>query len=109
MKICVTSQGDSLVSKVDGRFGRCEFFIIWDSIAKNFVAIKNPNIDVASGAGIQSAQLIIEQHVVQVITGDVGPKAKNVLHSANIDIETGMSSSMTVQEVLDIVQNVAQQ
>lgn len=105
MRICITSQGDNLESKLDPRFGRCMFFIIWDSATKDFLALPNPNIDVGSGAGIQSAQLVVDQQVQTVITGDVGPKAKNVLQLAGINIVTGMNSGMTIREILQNADN----
>lgn len=89
MKICITSSNDNLESQIDQRFGRCSYFIIWDDTNNTFEAIANPNIDAGSGAGIQSAQLVVTKQVSMVITGEVGPKAEQVLQAAKIQIITG--------------------
>ena len=44
MKVCVTSEGNNLDSKVDPRFGRCQYFIIADIDTLAFEAVQNPNI-----------------------------------------------------------------
>lgn len=88
MKICITSSGDNLESQMDPRFGRCAYFIIWDDIDDNFEAIANPNVNAGSGAGIQSAQLVVSKNVSMVITGEVGPKAEQVLKAAKLQIVT---------------------
>ncbi len=94
MKICITSSGNSLESQTDQRFGRCGYFIIWDDTNNTFEAIANPNIDAGSGAGIQSAQLVVAKKVSAVITGQVGPKAEQVLQAAKLQIITGESGSV---------------
>lgn len=94
MKICVTSEGDNLDSKVDPRFGRCQYFIIADIDTLAFEAVQNPNTDSMGGAGIQSAQLIAEKEVKAVLTGNVGPNAFQTLQAANINVFTGVSSSV---------------
>jgi predicted Fe-Mo cluster-binding NifX family protein len=99
MKICITSCGDNLDSKIDPRFGRCSYFIIYDDTDGTFEAIANPNIDAGSGAGIQSAQLVVAKKASVVITGEVGPKAEKVLQAANLQIITGASG--TVKETIE--------
>ena len=93
-KICITSQGDSLDSQVDPRFGRCQYFIIADTETLEFEAIQNPNIDAMGGAGIQSGQLVVGRQVKIIITGNIGPNAFQTLQAAGIDVITGVAGSI---------------
>jgi len=99
MKICVTSEGSSLDSKVDPRFGRCQHFIIADSDTLEFEIVENPNIESMGGAWIQSAQLVASKKVKAVVTGNVGPNAFQTLQAAGIEIFTGASG--TVKEAIE--------
>ena len=99
MKVCVTSQGDSLDSQVDPRFGRAAKFIIVDTDSLEFEVIVNPNVDGMGGVGIQSGQLISEKGVKTVLTGNVGPNAFETLKAANIEVITGVSGE--VKNVID--------
>jgi predicted Fe-Mo cluster-binding NifX family protein len=91
MKICVTSEGENLDSKVDPRFGRCQYFVIVDSESLEFEAIKNPNIESMGGAGIQSGKFMTDKKVKVVLTGNVGPNAFQTLRAAAIEVLTGAS------------------
>jgi predicted Fe-Mo cluster-binding NifX family protein len=94
MKICLSSQGNTLDSQVDPRFGRCQYFIIVDSETLAFEAIKNQNIDAMGGAGIQSGQLVAGKKVQAVLTGNVGPNAFQTLQAVGIEVITGISGSV---------------
>ena len=94
MKICITSEGNTLDSQVDSRFGRCQYFIIVNTDTLEFDAIQNPNIEAMGGVGIQSAQLLASKKVCAVLTGNVGPNAFQTLSAAGIDIYTGISGSV---------------
>jgi len=99
MRICITSQGDSLESEVDPRFGRCQYFAVVDSDTLELEMIKNPNVDAMGGAGIQSAQAVAAKEVKAVLTGDVGPNAFQTLQAAGVEVITGVSG--TVREVVE--------
>jgi len=99
MKICVTSQGENLDFSIDSRFGRCEYFIFINSDTLEHKSIKNPNIDSAGGAGIQSGQMMSEEGVKVVLTGNMGPNAFNILKSAKIQVITNLSG--TVKEAIN--------
>lgn len=100
MKIAITSQGKDLTSPVDPRFGRAKFFIVLDMETGNYVAHDNTvNLQLAQGAGIQAGQTVVNLGVGAVITGNVGPKAFNVLQAGQIKIFTGATG--TVAQAMD--------
>ncbi len=97
MKVLITAYGNDISSPIDPRFGRCRFFIVWDSATGDFAAFDNKNAS-GSGAGISSAQFAIDHGVQTVITGEVGPHAQQVLESA--DIAVHITRAPTVSEAL---------
>ena len=98
MRIAITAQGKELTAPVDPRFGRCSFFILWDSVTQQYTAYANENAT-SSGAGISSAQFVINKGAQAVITGETGPRAAQVLQSAGVKVH--MTTAKTVQEVVE--------
>lgn len=103
MKICITSEGKTLDSMVDPRFGRCQNFIFFDTDTEKFEAQENANAQFQGGAGIQSAQLVNSKDAKAVLTGNVGPNAFQTLSAAGIRIYTGVSG--TVKEAVKAYKN----
>ena len=100
MKIAITASKPDLSSPVDPRFGRCPYFIITevkDNKIGEIEIIKNKNIDQTGGAGISTAQLMAEKDINVVITGNVGPRALDVLNQFNIEV---YSEEGTIKDVL---------
>ena len=91
MKIAVTAQGNDLDAQMDPRFGRCAAFLVVDTETMAFEVIANANVTAGGGAGIQSAQLMAEQDVTAVLTGNCGPNAFRTLEAANITVITGIN------------------
>ena len=94
MKICLTSTGQDLESEVDPRFGRCGYFIFYDTETEKFEALANTNAVGMSGVGIQNAQLMAEKEIKTVLTGNMGPNSANVLQQAGIGVITGITGKV---------------
>ncbi|MEW5693253.1 MAG: NifB/NifX family molybdenum-iron cluster-binding protein [Candidatus Hydrogenedentota bacterium] len=99
MKIVVTALGARLDSRIDPRFGRCQYLIIYDTETKTFESIANENVMAGGGAGIKTAQYVVDKGVVAVITGNVGPNAYRVLSQAGIKI--AVNADGTVNDMIN--------
>lgn len=100
MKIAITSQGTDVHSLIDSRFGRCRYFYIYETDTKTGEVIDNgDSISLVQGAGIQTAQTLVEKDVVGVITGFCGPKAFKVLAESSIKVFS--LENETVQEAIN--------
>ena len=91
MKIAISVTGNDLSAEIDPRFGRAKGFLLMDDAAEGFEHVANPNIDASGGAGIQTAQMVVELGTEAVITGNVGPNAYRVLAAAGVKVFTGAS------------------
>jgi predicted Fe-Mo cluster-binding NifX family protein len=103
MKICISSTGNSMESAMDPRFGRCEFFAIVDTETNETKLIDNAAAKSGGGAGIAAGQLIVDNDVEVLITGNVGPNANDVLKAAKIKIVRGKKVSLN--ENLEMFKN----
>ncbi len=87
MRIAVASEGRELTDPVTHQFGRAPYFIIYDTNSETFETVPNvENAEAAHGAGIQAAQLVVRQNVQTVVSGEIGPKAYEVLQAARIQV-----------------------
>ena len=98
MKIAISSTGRSIDAQVDARFGRCPFFILVDPASGDVEVLENEASTTATGAGIQAAQMVANAGVEAVITGNLGPKAADVLAAAGLKVYTGRTG--TVRQVM---------
>jgi predicted Fe-Mo cluster-binding NifX family protein len=103
MKLCITSVGASLDSNIDPRFGRCAYFIIYDTGDDTFESIENASRQAMGGAGIQSGQMIASKNVEAVLTGNFGPNAFRVLQAAKIKMYSGVTG--TVKDAIEKYKN----
>ena len=99
MKIAITSTDGTLEGMVDERFGRSRKLIIYDRENKSHEVIDNmQNMNAPQGAGIQSAQNVVNSGATTVISGHLGPNAFRVLQSAWVEVYT--ASNMPVSEAI---------
>jgi len=105
MKVALTSTGNSLESKLDQRFGRCSYFVIYDSETKGIEFIPNPNKDAQEGAGPASVQVVASRNVQKIISGEFGIKIKSLLDSLKIQMIVLKEPDKKIEEVINMLNN----
>jgi len=103
MKIAITSQGNSLESRIDQRFGRCAYFVVFDTETKAMEFIPNPNREVENGAGPASVQLVASRMVSKIISGEFGMKIKSLLDSLKIQMIVIKDPEKTIREIIELL------
>ena len=103
MKVAITSTGQSLESKLDQRFGRCAFFVIYDTETGGGEILPNPNKDAEEGAGPASVQLVASKEVEKIVSGEFGYKIKSLLDSLRIQMVVYKEPEKTVKSVIDML------
>jgi predicted Fe-Mo cluster-binding NifX family protein len=98
MIIAITSDGSDLDSSIAEKFTRAQFIIFYNKDEETFNTFRNPHSAVFGGAGIQTAQLIIENNANAVIARDIGLNAFRLLRSANVEVYP--CSKLKVREVI---------
>jgi predicted Fe-Mo cluster-binding NifX family protein len=99
MIVAITSSGKTPESSVDPRFGRCPYYLLYDTDKDTFEAINNSGQSAYGGAGVQAAQAVSDMNADVLITTNIGPNAFRVLDSAGIKVYSGVSG--TVKEAID--------
>jgi len=103
MKVAITSTGNSLESTIDQRFGRCAFFVVYDTETGGVEILPNPNREAQEGAGPASVQLVASRDVKKIISGEFGVKIKSLLDSLGIQMVVYKEPEKTVQSVIDML------
>jgi predicted Fe-Mo cluster-binding NifX family protein len=103
MKIAITSPGISLDSVPDKHFGRCSYFVIYDTVTRSIEFIPNPNKDMEEGAGTECAKLLALKKVEKVISGELGAKVKPVLDSYRIQVIVLKTGNKTIKDLIDLI------
>ncbi|HEB84959.1 MAG TPA: hypothetical protein ENI92_08175, partial [Bacteroidetes bacterium] len=85
MRIVAATNRGGLDDTVSPVFGRCPTFTVLDAEGGEIVShkvIQNPYAGAVGGAGIQAAQLVVNEGAEAVVAGSFGPNASNVLSQA---------------------------
>ncbi len=86
MLIAFSLDGNNEKALIDPRFGRCPYFALVDDQNGAVEYVPNPAAGVAVGAGTGAAQTLIDKGVAAVVTGQVGPKALEILEAMQVPI-----------------------
>ncbi len=88
MKIAVSTVGPEKDAVLEPRFGRSNYFVIYDTETQEYSSLDNTAIQAeAHGAGPKTSQLIFDSGVNIVLTGNgPGKNAFQVLQAGNISM-----------------------
>ena len=104
MKIAIASQGKELSSNVDPMFGRAPYILIFDTNTKQVEIIDNrESSEVVGGAGVKTAEAIVEKEAEYIVSQNFGPKALQVFKAANV--KAAVISSGTIAEAIEQIKN----
>lgn len=103
MKVAITSTGNTLESTIDKRFGRCAYFVIYDTENKAMEFIPNPNKAKEEGAGPASVQLVASRNVNKLVSGEFGIKIKPLLDSLKIQMIVIKDPEKTIKDVIEML------
>lgn len=99
MFVVVSANGEGLDAPVSPVFGRCPVYVFVDTETMQFTNVPNPAANASGGAGIQAAQLVIDEGAQAVISANVGPNALQVMQAANVPIFAATGG--TVREAVE--------
>jgi predicted Fe-Mo cluster-binding NifX family protein len=103
MKTAITSIGNEKDSKFDLRFGRAGWFCIYDSETGTTEFLENESKGAKGGAGTKAVETIAELGVTQVVSGDFGPKAKELLEQLKIQMIILNEANSSIQEIINTI------
>lgn len=94
MKIAICSEQNRPDSVISQRFGRSPWIAVYDKNTSQWdFAANNQNLDAVQGAGIQTAQNILNTGASIVLACNLGPKAMSVLQAANAKVYQAQENS----------------
>ena len=106
MKVAITSTGNSLDSTIDQRFGRCAYFVVYDTESEGIEFIPNPNKELEEGAGPASVQLVASRYVKKIVSGEFGMKIKSLIDSLKIQIIVLNETKKKIGEIIEMLNQI---
>jgi len=103
MKIAITSTGNSLDSKLDSRFGRCSYFVFFDTESGSVEYVPNVNRESVEGAGPASVQLVASRNAIKVVSGEFGAKVKSIFDQLQIQLIIINDKDQTIGQIIEIL------
>ncbi|MEA5005577.1 MAG: NifB/NifX family molybdenum-iron cluster-binding protein [Rikenellaceae bacterium] len=103
MRVAITATGNSLESKVDSRFGRCSYFVFYDTESESVEFLPNANRESVEGAGPASVQTVASKGAQKVVSGEFGAKVKAIFDQLQIQLIMIPDSNRTVAQIIEML------
>lgn len=103
MKVAIAAKENTLDSFVDSSFGRCSWFIIYDTENGAMEFIPNINKNLEEHAGQAAVELIKSRNVSKIISSEFGMKIKPLLDSLKIQMIVIKDSKMEIKHIIEML------
>ena len=103
MKTLISSEGNELKSAFDLRFGRAAWFCLLDEADGKTTFFENEFKDESQGAGGKVIEKAIDMGVTKVISGDFGPKAKDLLKKFKVQMVILPEGNKSIEEIITLL------
>jgi predicted Fe-Mo cluster-binding NifX family protein len=100
MKTAITSKGSELTAQFEKRFGRTAYYCIYDENSERTSFIPNEQANAHGGAGTNAAGKMLELGIKRIVSGDIGPKAKELLEKYGVEMVLLKDEGQTIQEII---------
>lgn len=96
MKIAMVTLEEKMETKLDQTFGRAVYFLFHDTVTGENKFIENPARNASGGAGIKSAQTLVDEGIEALIVFRLGSNAVKVLDGGNIKCYRAVDESALI-------------
>lgn len=103
MNTLISSTGNKLDAGFDLRFGRAGWFCLLNEETGETTFYENENKEASHGAGTKAVEKVVELGAARVISGDFGPKAKELLEKFNIQMVLLSDDSKSIADIIDSI------
>jgi predicted Fe-Mo cluster-binding NifX family protein len=103
MKVAISSAGNSPESTLDNHFGRCSYFVIYDTETAATEYIPNMHKENIEGCGPASVQFVASRGVKKIVSGEFGAKVKAITDSLQIQLIVLKDQEKTISEIIQLL------
>jgi len=103
MKVAITSTGNGPDNKIDTRFGRCSYFVIYDTESNSTEYIPNPTKESIEGAGPAAVEFVASKGVKKVISGEFGAKVKPIFDQLSIQLVVINDPEKSISDIISLL------
>ncbi len=103
MKIAITVRENSEDGQIDSRFGRCNYFAIYNTVSKQIEFVKNEATNTTACASPLAIKILVKHDVTKVISTEFGPKAQTALLEKKIEMIVLHNDRLTLKKIIKII------
>jgi predicted Fe-Mo cluster-binding NifX family protein len=86
MKLFLTASGNSMSDVIDPSFGRCSYFLIYETEDDSYEFIENSYQNEQTSVGASVAEYVVDSDIKTVISVNPGPRAFKIFQDAGIEV-----------------------